>query len=80
MSSLGYNILSFIFGPFYTVEHVPTKLNFLCKVIISTGTFLNNYDVTDRKLKPLPTYSTLEKQEKYLSVDYSLTLALVPTI
>ena len=30
----------------------------------STGTFLNNYDVIDRKLKPFVTYSTVQKWEK----------------
>ena len=30
----------------------------------STGTFLNNYDVKDRKLKPSLTYSTVGKRGK----------------
>ena len=31
----------------------------------STGTFLNNYDIIDRKLKPLLIGSTVGKQEKW---------------
>ena len=37
--------------------------NLECELSFSTGTFFNNYDVTDRKLKPLCTYSTVGKQK-----------------
>ena len=35
-----------------------------CELSFSTGTFLNNYDVMDRSLKPLVIYSTVGKREK----------------
>ena len=40
-----------------------------CEFSFSTGTFLNNYDITDRKLKPLLTYSTVGKREKWELVE-----------
>ena len=36
-----------------------------CELSFSTGTFLNNYDVIDRKLKPLVTFSTVGKWKKW---------------
>ena len=60
-------------GYYFPGTHSPKSHSLVppmeCELSFSTGTFLNNYDVTDIKLKPLLTYSTVGKWEENTMVE-----------
>ena len=58
---------SFLIAPSVNIKvHTHFKENFKAlRLCVSNGTFLTNYDVTNRKLKPTKTYSIVRKQTKW---------------